>query len=101
LASDDVVELAVGLAVAGADGVGDVAAGDAVSDDAAPGVGNATVVCIGVDDATLTPSGVERRPAIARPLASTTTSANGRSVRAVETRRMTRRYGFLTTVTTV
>jgi hypothetical protein len=102
LASDETTALADGLATAVADGLDDAVAGDAVSDDAALGVGKtATVCCAGVEDAALTGSGVERRPAMARPIASTTTSANGRSVRAVETRRMTRRYGFFATVTTV
>jgi hypothetical protein len=91
LASDDVVALAVGLADAVADGLADAAAGLAVSEDAALGGGTTTAVCVGVDDATLTASGVERRPAMASPIASTTTSANGRRVSAVETRRMTRR----------
>jgi hypothetical protein len=99
LASDETVVLADGIADAAVDGLAEAAAGLAVSAEVALGVGTTTAV--GVDDATLTPSGVDRRPAIARPIASTTTSANGRSVRAVETRRMTRRYGFLTTVTTV
>jgi hypothetical protein len=101
LASDETAALADGLADALAAGLEDSAGGLAVSEDAALGVGDTTAACVGVDDATFTASGVERRPAIARPIASTTTSAKGRSVRAVETRRMTRRYGFFATVTTV
>jgi hypothetical protein len=80
LASDDVVALAVGLALgladAFADGLADAAAGLAVSDDAAVAVGDGTTATgVGVDDATLTASGVERRPAIARPTARITTTA--------------------------
>jgi hypothetical protein len=96
-----VVGLAVTLAVAVAVGLGDAAATLALGDGATLVVGAATVaVWVGVGDPALTASCVERRPAIASPTASTATSANGDSAKAVRTRRMARRYGFFVTVTT-
>jgi hypothetical protein len=89
--------LAVGLAVGLAGG----AVTFGVGEGGALVVDCATADCVGAADPTVTESCVDRRPAIARPTARTTTSAKGRSVKAVEARRMTRRYGFLATVTTV
>jgi hypothetical protein len=89
---DDSGRLAVGLAEAALLVGVDDADGVVVATTAAVGVGVGAVF--------VTASCVDRRPTIPSPRARTTTSANGRSVRAVEARRMTRRYGFLATVTT-
>ncbi len=99
-ASEVAVALGVGATDGLADGLADTAAGLAVGVAVSLAGGTAATVGVGVNDATLTESCVDRRPAIARPTASTTTSAKGKRVTAVAMRRMTRRYGFLT-VTTV
>ena len=94
---DDGVALGVGV---GDDGVA-LALGDGALGDGAELVGaTSTAVCVGVGDPALTASCVERRPAIASEAASTATNTNGKSVKAVRTRRMARRYGFFETVTT-
>ena len=53
----------------------------------------ATVVCVGagVGEPAITESCVESRPAMASPTASTATSTNGNSVKAVRRRRTARR----------
>jgi hypothetical protein len=86
-ARGDTAGLAVGLAVV-LDG-GAVRLG--VGEGATLVVDCATADGVGVAVPTVTESCVERRPAIARPTARVTTSAYGRKVRALDTRRMKRR----------
>ena len=95
-ASDDGAGVGVGL------GVGLVVAAVVAEGEGAGLAVGAPVdaVSVGAGDPKTTASCVASRPATASPTASAATSTNGKSVKAVRTRRMARRYGFLETVTT-